>query len=587
MSQEVLKRYEKFLRISKEMRPWDMMRARATYYVAWIFVGLQVLNLAGMWYTYRAWTSDHWASLGCIVAFLATAHLLRWVKFPPFYVAAFGVFCLGGLIVASEGAGIHSALLPFIVVAPMMAAFIGGWRSSLVLYGFATLVLLMQYSITLSGSTDYPGWTPGPAQQRLFQAFFALTLATSLSAALSYGGERALQSFEKAWRRAERAAQAKSEFLAVMSHELRTPMNGVLGLTEALLSRGPGPLLDRQNDLLVNVKGSGEHLLALLNDVLDFSKIEAGKIAFDPRPFDLRVLLATVQQTFRETANGKGLSLDLEIADDIPRRVVGDDQRLRQVLSNLVSNAIKFTETGSVTVRVGRPDRSQLRFGVIDTGKGITPEAAGTLFKPFEQGEQDTSRRYGGTGLGLSISDQLCTLMGGAIELVRSTPGETEFAVTLPLQEAAEQTSDEPASSLQFGGFDGLRVLVAEDHAVNRLVLGEFLRAWGAVPVFAEDGAEALEILEAADFDILLTDRHMPKLDGEGLVRAIRGRSDSRRNLPIIAVTADAMEIDQTAMIEVGVNGFVPKPLKPDTLKQAIEQVLGGAEQSSRQEAEV
>ncbi|GGY42636.1 ATP-binding protein [Parvularcula lutaonensis] len=561
---------ERFLRIDRRMKPWDVMRARGVYLYALLTCSLQVLNLFGMTRTYGGWVIDHWAAVIAISVHLATMLLLRWTKNFILFVAIYSGVSLVALWMSSLSAGIHTSLLPAIVLGPMMAAFVCGWRTATVIGIGAIAFVTYQYTNSLSLLGAEAGWTVERTEQRYFQAVFSIIMGTAMSAALSATCHNAFMRAERARVRAEKSARAKNDFLAVMSHELRTPMNGVLGLTEAVLSEGPGPVNDRQRTLLGSVRGSGEHLLALLNDLLDLSKIEAGKIKLDPRPFHLPTLLDAVKETYAETAVAKGIALELEVSDAVPEWVLGDDQRVRQVLNNLVSNGVKFTEEGGVRLVAEDGEDDAIVFTVTDTGKGIPEATRSIIFEPFEQGDRGTTRRFGGTGLGLSICRQLCVLMGGSIELVRSEPGETVFMVTLPLPHAAKPEADRTGSGLLAGGLEGLRVLVAEDNAVNRLVLGEFLTAWHAKPVFAVDGVEALELLDTADFDVVLVDRQMPRLDGEGVVEQIRARKDEKALVPIIAVTADAMEADRFAMLAKGADGFVSKPLKPETLKREI-----------------
>ncbi|MEM9810313.1 MAG: ATP-binding protein [Pseudomonadota bacterium] len=563
-------RYEQFLRIDPQMQPWDLMRSRAVYLVCWMFSGLQGLNLLGMTHTYGGWTRDHSVSVMAIGLFLIIGHGLRWTKSFPFFTLSYGFVCIGGLFIASYGAGINTSLLPFIAAGPLVAAFVGGWRSSVYYYFVCLAILIFQLNTSLTHPPVAPEWTPERTEQRFLQAVFALTMATSVSCLLSAGCEKAFARLERAVKNATHSDRTKSNFLATMSHELRTPMNGVLGLTEALLSEAPGPLVQRQSLLLSHIKSSGEHLLTLLNDLLDLSKIEAGKLNIEPRPFPLEGLVVAVHDTYSEAAVSKGISLTWKIDPELTHWVVGDDQRVRQILNNLVANAIKFTTEGSVHLDVSGGKKGMIAFRVIDTGTGVAKDQETSIFSPFAQGDQSSTRRIGGTGLGLSICRTLATLMKGDIALESTGPEGSTFLVSLPLPgvETAEEAS--PLKILDGARLDGVRVLVAEDNAVNRMVLAEFLKTWGVHAVFAEDGAEALTIFEAASFDLLLVDRQMPNVDGEGVVRSIRARDDDKQATPIIAVTADAFESDRATMIDLGVNGFVSKPIKPEILFEAM-----------------
>jgi signal transduction histidine kinase/CheY-like chemotaxis protein len=564
-----LKRWEAFLRIDHGADAWSLGRQRAVYTYAALFSFFQLPNLVTMTVSYGRWTTDHTASLVAIFAFAAVPLFLRWTKNFPFYAAVYSLLSLAGLCASSLGAGIHSALLPAVVLGPMMAAFVCGWRSAIVVGTGCACFLTFQFVNSIDLIFTDPAWTPERTQQRYFQGLYALGMGTTMSALLSAICERALRDIGSALSAAERSARAKSEFLATMSHELRTPMNGVLGLTEAVMSEAPGPLNHDQKKLLTHVRGSGEHLLSLLNDLLDFSKIEAGKLRIDRRDFDLAELTEAVVTTYAETAHAKDIVLRAELAPVLPSRVHGDDQRIRQILNNLISNAVKFTATGEVVLSADQGADGNFVFRVADTGKGVSPDLADSIFEPFEQGEAGTTRTFGGTGLGLPICRMLCEQMAGAIELESSSAEGSTFKVTLPLRQAETPGGGGMNVPKREFSFSGRRVLVAEDNEVNRLVLSQFLRNWGLTIVFAENGQEALDLFAAGDFDLLLVDRQMPVLDGEAVVRAIRSQP-SGESLPIVAVTADVMAGDEDAMARAGVDGFVGKPLRPEALGQSI-----------------
>ncbi|MEE4209703.1 MAG: ATP-binding protein [Parvularcula sp.] len=579
MFSTILNRYETFLRIENCERPWDKVRARGVYLIAWLFSFLQLLNLAGMTHTYGRWTFDHNVSVTIIIVFLLVPFLLRWSKQFFLYLLLFAATAFLAVLAASTHSGIHSALLPFVVVGPMMAGFLSGWRTALVFGLFALSVLVHLLLITLGGDVSGTEYPLHRTEQRFLQAVFALTFATSMSVLLSRQCQNAFQSLEAALDEAARSARLKDRFLANMSHELRTPMNGVLGLTEAVLASRAEPPTPRQAELLARVKDSGEHLLSLLNDLLDASKIDAGKLAIEPRVFAVRQLVQSVRDTYEGLAQTKGLDFKVTVAPCIPEHVCGDDTRLRQILSNLVSNAIKFTEQGHVGVEVRRGEGDELLFLVSDTGKGIAPAMRGQIFERFEQGEAGTTRSFGGTGLGLSICRDLAALMRGGIRLLPTEAG-TCFELRVPMP-AALSTAKPARRDWVEETFDGLRVLVAEDNQVNQMVLGEFLKRWGATVVFAADGVEALDLFAAGDFDLVLVDRQMPGLDGEQVVEAIRRSPGSRSQIPVIAVTADVLDSDRRSFLGKGANGFVAKPVKPQALNQTISEVLQTAREPS------
>ena len=361
------------------------------------------------------------------------------------------------------------------------------------------------------------------------------------------------------------ASRAKSAFLAMMSHELRTPMNGVLGMAHALAATKLTPQQGGYLDMIVQ---SGDGLMAVLNDILDLSKIEAGKLELEAVSFDVDKLGRQIFLMWSETARLKGLELVLEIDPATPAWLAGDPVRVRQILLNLISNALKFTEQGGVTVRIAPLAARGIEILVTDTGIGMRQDQQDKLFQAFSQAEASTTRRFGGTGLGLSICRQLAEMMEGDIS-VTSEPGNgTTFRVALPLP--AAQAPPEAEAQGEIVSLEGREILVVDDNKVNQAVAKAILEAAGAVVTLADDGLEGLEKLRAGNFGVVLMDVHMPRMDGIEALNRIRAGEAGRFDIPVIALTADAMSGEGERLLGLGFDEAHPKPIQPAELLYAV-----------------
>ena len=414
-------------------------------------------------------------------------------------------------------------------------------------------------------------WTRAVAQierDESGRAVRAVGLLQNISKRKSY--ERDLQEQRIA---AEAATLAKSQFLATMSHEIRTPLNGVLGMLDILLNSNLDPTQRRQATV---ARDSGNALLRVLNDILDYSKLEAGRVEIETTAFDVRDLTEGIVMLLSARGREKGLAVTCRVDLSVPDLLVGDPVRYRQILTNLLENAVKFTERGSIRVEVGYEpgkDGGTLRCAVCDTGIGISPEARARLFDRFTQADASTTRRFGGTGLGLTITKQLIELMDGTIGIESELNMGSTFWFTLPMGAAplaAAPGDPQGGSGEEPVILQPLRILMAEDNAINQMVVRAFLKPTGHDLVVVNNGREALEAVKTGAFDVVLMDIQMPVMDGLAATRAIRELPGPAGQVPVVALTANAFSEDREVYLRAGMNDHLTKPIDFAALLRVI-----------------
>lgn len=366
------------------------------------------------------------------------------------------------------------------------------------------------------------------------------------------------------------ATRAKSSFLAIMGHEIRTPLNGILGIAQLLEH---SPLNEDQASMLATLSRCGDSLLTLINEILDYSKLEASQMTLEATPVNLPELLHDIVKLYHPVASKKQLSLTLEINSNVEQWVKSDPLRLRQILQNLLGNAIKFTDHGYVSIHAEQSQQT-LTLKVSDSGIGIRQEQLSTLFKPFSQADSSITRQYGGTGLGLAIVARIIELMGGDIQLSSEYGSGSVFLIHLPLQSSDLTTPARPEKTAPTQLPPDLHVLIAEDNAVNQFVARRCIEQAGARATVADNGEAALQILKIIRFPIVLMDLSMPILDGLSACRAIRAQPECYGQPWIIALTANSLTDDRAACLEAGMDDFIAKPFNFEQIQAAISRAI-------------
>jgi len=381
------------------------------------------------------------------------------------------------------------------------------------------------------------------------------------------------QQLREAKKAAESASAAKSEFLSIMSHEIRTPLNAIAGISYLLLEDEHKP---EQLENLSTLKISTESLLNLVNDLLDFSKIEAGKLALEKTTFSLFELMENTVKILSIKASNKGIELNLNYDSDLPIMFIGDPTRISQIITNLLSNALKFTNKGEVILTLKQIETSgskaKIQFSVKDTGIGLTRQQGERIFESFTQAEGETTRKYGGTGLGLSITKKLINMMGSEIYVESEVGQGSNFFFTLDLEiDNQKQIPHYVAPKIEPYLLTGIKLLLVEDNEINTLIMKKFMTKWGIEPDIASNGIEAIDLVKSKNYDIIVMDLQMPEIDGYEATRVIRKMETHNAKIPIITLTASSESDVMEGIIDAGMNDVVTKPFNPATLKEKIQ----------------
>ncbi len=557
-----------------------VLRRRSAFVIAMLYI-VSVSTLTTLGVVKNGFNPGVYLAVGCVILHGAAIFSLwrglaiEWAG----WLITFSSL-VGNLLFMIAVGGVETFATSCLLPAAFIAGILCGSRAAIVV-GMAAIISVWGVFYGIDRAVDPTAELISPVTvTQVIGSFMIFSLLfTHMQDTFMAAQQRAVEQAERSRAVAESASAAKSRFLANVSHEIRTPMNGVIGMTQVLRRTN----LQHDQKLPVDTIGhSAEALLTVINDVLDFSKVESGRIELDPAPFEIEGVAHEVAHLLRGAAEDKGIVLNVEVSTDLPPRLMGDAGRIRQVLINLVGNAVKFTAKGAVSVRFFAQHDSDdsLVIEVEDSGIGIAEDKLEKVFDAFAQAEAATTKKFGGTGLGLAISRQLVQLMGGDIT-VRSTLGVgSTFTVTMPLIVAEDVDGSNDRTELGTSGevdrsIENLRVLAADDNHVNRLVLEGLLGGTGVALTMVEDGAEAVEAVEAAGpggFDVILMDVSMPGMDGFAATQAIRNMetTEGAPRVPILALTAHAGPQDRQRVIDAGMDDHITKPVQRDALLAAL-----------------
>ncbi|MBE2253983.1 MAG: response regulator [Myxococcus sp.] len=551
-------RYDEFVErfIPAGLAPDVLPRARL-FVTAWLPV-FPFCVLSGAYFAVtRSWGMVAALAIGFVLG-LAMLWVLKATR--RLDVAVHGSLLVGSVLFAVSGltqTPPDPTAPTVLVVVPLSAAFVLGRRAGWVWLFLSIVIVTVTLSLVNAG-VSLPYRDAQPVVTQVLNFAYAMLVVLVFARSADQMRARVIEAQQA-------AAKTRSRFLANISHEIRTPMHGVLGMTEALLANEA--LTPELKDRLSIIQRSGNQMVSLINDLLDLTKIEAGKLAIVPTPTDLGELVSDLDALFSPVAARKQVGFETRVNADVPGVVQVDGLRLKQVLTNLVSNAVKFTDAGRVQLSVSSGPTG-LTFEVRDTGIGIDAAQLPRLFNAFEQGDSSATRPHGGTGLGLALSRQLATLLGGSLT-VESTPGiGSVFRLELPVV-AVEGAVAAPRATPQVAPAQ-LTVLIVDDNAVNRMVAETLLKHAGYVVKTATNGRQALDTVTAEHVDAVLMDCHMPVMDGFEATEQIRRLDSPRARVPIIAVTASASAEDREACQRAGMNGFLAKPATLDAMLEAI-----------------
>jgi signal transduction histidine kinase/CheY-like chemotaxis protein len=517
------------------------------------------------------WTPAKAVAVGATTSLFGLWYLARRGQHYTAVARSFVAISLTTIFLAAIGnGGVDGYVTPLLIVGPLAAGYFLSVRSAIVCGVLALASLTGLYGLDQAGLVTE---TPYSEDATQIASLLLLSTATilSLTCALAFA-----IATERMLGEARKADAAKSAFLANMSHEIRTPMNGVIGVLDLLLHASTNA---KERDLLLTASASSHALVSILDDILDHAKLEAGAISIETLPTDPRQSCQEVLDLFRAKADLQGLDLRLLVDDQVPTAVRTDPTRLRQILWNLIGNAVKFTDSGSIEIAIFHEQRHtphRLRVEIRDTGVGMSEAARRTVFDRFAQADGSTTRRFGGTGLGLTICQKLIDLMDGEIG-VSSTLGEGStfwFSIDAP------QCQPTPASSKIDKAVGeperSLFILVVDDQLTNRMVIKALLEHFGHECLMAENGQAALDAVQQASFDAVFMDIHMPGMDGLETTRAIRNLGESYADLPVIAVTASAMRDETKAYADAGMGGCLAKPVNLEALAQTLRELTNG-----------